>query len=101
MVYTVDKTLKDIGDKAAADHVQRINKAKEELTQALAGQDYDLIREKKEALQKALHELSATIYNQAAGGATGAAGAGTGGQQAGNDGPTVDAEYKVKEDDAQ
>jgi molecular chaperone DnaK len=101
LVYTVDKTLKDIGDKAAADHVQRINKAKEELTQALAGQDYDLIREKKEALQKALHELSATIYNQAAGGATGAAGAGTGGQQAGNDGPTVDAEYKVKEDDAQ
>ena len=102
LVYTVDKTLKDIGDKAAPDHVERINKAKEELAKALAGQDYGLIREKKEALQKALHELSATIYNQASGGAaTGAAGSGTGGQQAGSDGPTVDAEYKVKEDDAQ
>ena len=98
LVYTVDKTLKDIGDKAAADHVERIKKAKEELSQALAGEDYNLIREKKDALQQALHDLSATIYHQAAGGA--AAGSGTGGQQANSHGPTVDAEYEVKEDEA-
>jgi molecular chaperone DnaK len=97
LIYSVDKTLKDLGDKAATDHVERINKAKEELSQALAGEDYDLIREKKEALQKVLHELSATIYHQTSGGA--AAGSGTGGQQAESHGPTVDAEYKVKEDD--
>ena len=64
----------------------------------MAGEDYNLIREKKDALQQALHDLSATIYHQAAGGA--AAGSGTGGQQANSHGPTVDAEYEVKEDEA-
>lgn len=97
LVYTVDKTLKDIGDKAAPDHVERVKKAKEELSSALAGNDYELIRQKKEALEKVLHELSATIYNQAAGAGQGQAQ----GQQArtgGEEGPTVDADYKVKDD---
>ncbi len=99
LVYTVDKTLKDIGDKAAADHVEKVNKAKEELTSALAGEDYDLIREKKENLEKVLHELSATIYQQTAG--AGAAGGETGEAQEQaphGDGPTVDADYEVKDD---
>ncbi len=99
LVYTVDKTLKEIGDKASADHVERIKKAKEELTSALAGQDYDLIRSKKEALEKALHELSATIYHQTAQQAGPGAGPNPG--QAGpgaHEGPTVDAEYEVKDD---
>lgn len=105
LVYTVDKTLKDIGDKAAADHVEKVKKAKEELSSALTGEDYDLIREKKEALQKVLHELSATIYQQASQQASGdgsAAGsgadAGPGGQQNDTGGPTVDADYEVKEE---
>ena len=33
----------------------------------MAGEDFDLIREKKENLEKELHELSATIYHQTAG----------------------------------
>ncbi|NLW56860.1 MAG: molecular chaperone DnaK [Firmicutes bacterium] len=99
LVYTVDKTLKDIGDKAAADHVEKVKKAKEELTSALAGEDYELIRSKKEELEKVLHDLSATIYQQTAQQA--GAGAGPNPDQAGpgaEDGPTVDAEYEVKDD---
>src|SRR5690554_5094985 len=103
LVYTVDKTLKDIGDKAAADHVEKVKKAKEELSSALAGEDYDLIREKKESLQNTLHELSATVYQQTAGTGGPGAGPGTeenkGGQQTGTNGPTVDADYKVKDDE--
>ncbi len=104
LLYSVDKTLKDIGDKAAADHVERVKKAKEELSSALAGEDYNLIRKKKEALQKVLHELSATIYQQTAGTGGSGAGPGTGGNkggpQTGTNGPTVDADYTVKDDDS-
>ncbi|NLM37470.1 MAG: Hsp70 family protein, partial [Firmicutes bacterium] len=98
LVYSVDKTLKDLGDKAPADRVEKIKQAKEELTKALAGEDYDLIREKKEKLEKELHELSATIYHQEAG-----TGAGSGQGQPGStgtaeEGPTVDADYEIKDD---
>lgn len=103
LVYTVDKTLKDIGDKADAGKVDQVNKAKEELVAALAGQDMDAIRAKKEALEKTLHELSATIYNQAAGAQAGAAGPdadnGPKGYGPGAEGPTVDADYKMKDEE--
>ena len=104
MIYTVDKTLKDIGDKADKDKVDQIQKAKEELQQAVSAKDISEIKAKKEALEKILHELSATIYNQGAdqGQTAGATGAGSdqgpaeyGPQQ---EGPTVDADYKVQDD---
>jgi molecular chaperone DnaK len=104
MVYTVDKTLKDIGEKADQSHVEKVKQAKDELVTALSGQDYDAIRAKKEALEKVLHDLSATIYNQAAGAQQAGPGAGTAdngptGYGPGNDGgPTVDADYKVRDD---
>ncbi|MBA2132593.1 molecular chaperone DnaK [Capillibacterium thermochitinicola] len=98
LVYSVDKTLKDFGDKAPADRVEKIKQAKEELTKALAGEDYDLIREKKEKLEKELHELSATIYHQAAGTGTGSAQNQTGSAGTNEEGPTVDADYEIKDD---
>ncbi len=98
LVYSVDKTLKDFGDKAPADRVEKIKQAKEELTKALAGEDYDLIREKKEKLEKELHELSATIYHQAAGTGTGGAQGQTGSTGTTEEGPTVDADYEIKDD---
>ena len=103
LIYTTDKTLKDIGDKADKSHVEKIQKAKEELQKAVTAKDIPEIKTKKEALEKALHELSATIYNQSAGqaGAQGAPGAGQEGPTGygpQNEGPTVDADYKVQDD---
>lgn len=100
MIYTVDKTLKDIGDKADKNQVEKIQKAKEELQQAVTAKNIPEIKAKKEALEKVLHELSATIYNQAAGqGQAGAAGAGPDqGPGPQGEGPTVDADYKVQDD---
>ncbi|HEY8343813.1 MAG TPA: molecular chaperone DnaK [Bacillota bacterium] len=99
LIYTVDKTLKELGDKANKDQVEKIKKAKDELAEAVKVDDINRIREKKEALEKVLHELSATIYNQATAGQqqTGAQNQ----QNAGDEGPTVDADYKVKDDDGQ
>jgi len=100
LVYSVDKTLKDIGDKAPADRVEKIKKAKEELVSALAGEDYELIKQKKENLQRELHELSATIYQQAsqAGAGQSQGYTGTGSQNNHGEGPTVDADYKMNDD---
>jgi molecular chaperone DnaK len=104
LVYTTDKTLKDLGDKADKAQVEKIKQYRDELQQAVTAKDLSKINEKKEILQKALHDLSATIYNQnpdpgaanaAGGGETGPGQAEYGPQ---NDGPTVDADYKVQDD---
>lgn len=103
LIYSADKTLKDIGDKADKSHVEKVQQAKEELQKAIAAKNIPEIRNKKEALEKVLHELSATIYSQASG-QTGAPGGnappdqeptGYGPQ---GEGPTVDADYKVQDD---
>ncbi|MGE5558089.1 MAG: molecular chaperone DnaK [Bacillota bacterium] len=65
MVYSTDKALKDAGEKADAGKVGRIQQVKEELQKAVAERNLNLIREKKDQLQKELHELSATLYQQA------------------------------------
>lgn len=79
LIYSVDKALKDFGEKAEQTKVESINQAKEELRSALAGTDLQTIKDKKDTLEKALHELSATIYSQAAGSGDGAGnGAGAG-----------------------
>ena len=102
MVYSVDKTLKDLGDKADAALVGRINQAKEELAKALTGEDLQEMRNKKDSLEKVLHELSTAVYQratQAQAGAppqdTGPTGYGPGGEG----GKTVDADYDVVDDD--
>jgi molecular chaperone DnaK len=106
MIYTTDKTLKDLGDKADKAQVEKIQQYRDELQQAITAKDLAKINEKKETLQKALHELSATIYNQAAeagagaGANAGGAGADQGQAEYGpqSEGPTVDADYKVQDD---
>ena len=102
MIYAVDKALKDLGDKADAALVGRINQAKEDLAKALAGEDLQEMRSKKDSLEKALHELSTAAYQRAtqaqAGAApqdTGPTGYGPGGEG----GKTVDADYNVVDDD--
>jgi molecular chaperone DnaK len=105
LIYTVDKTLKDIGDKADASQVEKVTAAKDELQKEVTAKNIEGIKAKKEDLEKVLHELSATIYNQAAGNQSqetppsGPDDGPTGyGPQDGNEGPTVDADYEVKDE---
>jgi molecular chaperone DnaK len=102
LIYTTDKTVKDLGDKADKDKVEKIKGYRDELQQAVTAKDLGKIAEKKEVLQKALHELSATLYNQTAEAGPNAAGTGADQGQAEygpqQEGPTVDADYKVQDD---
>ncbi|HOJ77815.1 MAG TPA: molecular chaperone DnaK [Bacillota bacterium] len=99
LIYSTEKALKEIGDKADQAQVEKIKNLKDELQQAVTAKDINKIKERKENLEKVLHELSATIYNQA-GQAQAGAGPDNGptgyGPQA--EGPTVDADYKVQDD---
>ncbi|SFH12846.1 molecular chaperone DnaK [Desulfotomaculum arcticum] len=98
MIYQAEKTIKDLGDKADQAKVDEVNKAAEELKEALKGEDNERIKNAMEALTKPLYELSAALYQQQAE-ADKAQGQGEGGASAeqGKD-DVVDAEYEVDED---
>jgi molecular chaperone DnaK len=105
MVYSAEKTVKDLGEKADPSTIGKVNAAKDELTGASASGNAEEMRAKKDALEKAIHELSAAVYQHAAqaGQAGQAAPDGADGAEshegAGGGGPTVDADYHVVEDE--
>ncbi|WP_436895858.1 molecular chaperone DnaK [Mammaliicoccus sciuri] len=95
MVFTVEKTLTDLGDNVDESEKAKAEEAKEELKKALEGTDIEDIRTKKDALQEIVQQLSVKMYEQAA-----QAQQGDEGQSTSNDDDVVDAEYtEVNEDD--
>ena len=66
MVYQAEKAIKDFGEKVDAALIDKLKAGKEELSQALAGDDIDLIKKKTEELTTAIYEVTAKAYEQAA-----------------------------------
>lgn len=66
LLYTVEKTLKDLGDKVSKDQKDRLNKASTDLRSALAGKDMAAIKPRMEDLSKILQEVGVAVYQQAA-----------------------------------
>ena len=105
LAFQVEKTLKDAGDKIAAEKKAPVEAALNELKEALKGSDVAAIKAKEEALMKAMEPIAQEMYAQqgAAGAQPGpdaAAGAGTpppqdGGAKGAND-DVVDADYTMK-----
>jgi molecular chaperone DnaK len=103
LIYTVDKTIKDLGDKVDASEIQKAEDAKEALKKALEGSDVEEIKAKTEELSGIVQQLSVKLYEQMAaqqGGAEGAeAGAGAGSAEGGSKKDNVvDADYEVVDD---
>ncbi|MCT8139668.1 molecular chaperone DnaK [Anaerobacillus sp. CMMVII] len=100
LVFTTEKTLKDLEGKVDEAEVAKANEAKEKVKTALTGTDIEAIKTAKDELQELVQALSVKLYEQAAQ----AAQAAQGGEdaQAGEtkaDDNVVDAEYEeVKED---
>ncbi|MHA1126021.1 MAG: molecular chaperone DnaK [Candidatus Heimdallarchaeota archaeon] len=67
LVYTVDKTLKEFGDKVSDEDAKPIREKQEALKDALTTDDYDDIKAKKDELMELLQQLSSKIYQQAGG----------------------------------
>jgi molecular chaperone DnaK len=66
LVYTADKTKKDLADKITQDQISKIDAAISALKDALASNDMTQVKAKSEELQKILQEIGTVIYQQAA-----------------------------------
>ncbi|MGJ9381684.1 molecular chaperone DnaK [Salipaludibacillus neizhouensis] len=101
LVFTTEKTLKDLGeDNVDAADKEKAEAAKEKVKTALEGEDIEAITTAKDELQEIVQELSTKMYEQAAQQAQAAQEAEGGGESGGNDEDVVDADYEeVKDDD--
>lgn len=66
LIYTANKTKKDLGDKISKDQVDRIDSKVKELEEALSGKDVEKMKSKSEELAKVLQEVGASVYQKAA-----------------------------------
>jgi len=99
LVYSTEKLIKDLGDKADASEVEKANEAKEKVKTALESDNLEEINAATEALTEIVQQLSAKLYEQAAGAGDGAAegqGAQDGNFKKDN---VVDADYEVVDED--
>lgn len=95
-VYSVEKTLSELGDKVTDEQKQRIEAAKGELKTAIEAEgdmDVEDVKAKMKALDEAMHEVSQTIYQQQQQEAP----SGTSGDEAQEDEDVVDAEFTEEE----
>ncbi|SDQ48573.1 molecular chaperone DnaK [Virgibacillus subterraneus] len=64
LIFTTDKTIKDLGEKVSDEEKQNAEDAKEELQKAIDADDIEQIKEKKETLQEQVQQLSVKLYEQ-------------------------------------
>ncbi len=99
LVFTTEKTLKDLEGKVDAAEVTKANEAKDALKQAIEKNDINEIRAKKDALQQIVQDLTVKLYEQAQQQAGAQQGAQDAGSTAGKDDNVVDAEFEEVKDD--
>ncbi|MDR1245204.1 MAG: molecular chaperone DnaK [Endomicrobium sp.] len=93
LVYSVEKSLKEHGDKVSSDERLAIEQALTAAKDALKGSDIAVIKSTKEALTTASHKLAEAVYKSSqAQNAQGAAGQG---QPQGNSQPVAEGEKVV------
>ncbi|OCT17179.1 molecular chaperone DnaK [Paenibacillus pectinilyticus] len=94
LVYSVDKTIKDLGDKVDQGEIDKANAAKEKVTAALAGNDLETIKKATEELTEVIQQLSVKLYEQASADQGPDANGGAGEAPKGREN-VVDADYEV------
>jgi molecular chaperone DnaK len=104
MVHSVEKSLKDLGEKVSAEERATAESALSDLKAVLKGEDKDAIEKKTEALAAAAAGIAQKAYAEAGGQAQAAGGAGAqpeggaeGGAPGGKD-DVVDAEFEEVKD---
>ncbi|TMW73869.1 molecular chaperone DnaK [Alteribacter natronophilus] len=103
LVFTTDKTIKELGESVEQEDKDKAEAAKEKVQEALKGEDLEAIRTAKDELQEVVQQLSTKMYEQAAQAAQAqqeAEGGEAGQEQQSEDDNVVDAEYEeVNNDD--
>ena len=99
LIFTVDKTLKDLEGKVDAEDVKKAETARDELKAAVEANDLEAMKAKRDALNEVVQNLSVKLYEQAAAARQAAQGA-AGAEQASSqpqDG-VVDADFEEVQD---
>lgn len=95
LVFTTEKTLKDLEGKVDEAEAAKANEAKDALKAAIEKNDLEEIKVKKDALQEIVQALSMKLYEEAAKQAQAAQGA----EGKSSDDDVVDAEFEEVKDD--
>ncbi|MGY3724406.1 molecular chaperone DnaK [Granulicatella balaenopterae] len=66
LIFTVDKTLKELDGKVDADEVKKAEDARDELKAAQEANDLEQMKVKRDALNEIVQNLSVKLYEQAA-----------------------------------
>ncbi len=66
MIYTAEKTLKELDDKFTTEQKDSVQNAIEDLRKTLAEKELEEIKAKMEVLSKVIQEVGASVYQQAA-----------------------------------
>jgi molecular chaperone DnaK len=99
-VHTVEKALKDVGDKVSDDEKKSATESIEAVKTAMSGDDREEIERKTQALEQASTSILQKMYEQAAGSAPADDGGGSGGSAESKKDDVLDAEFEeVKESD--
>ena len=99
LIFTVDKTLKELEGKVDAEDVKKAETARDELKAAVEVNDLEAMKAKRDALNEVVQNLSVKLYEQAAAASQAAQGA-AGAEQASSqpqDG-VVDADFEEVQD---
>jgi molecular chaperone DnaK len=99
LLFTADKTVKELGDKVEAEDKQKVEEAKEKVKQALEKDDTEAIKKATEDLEQAVQQLSVKLYQQQAAQAQAEADPNAAGGQSADKDNVVDAEYEVVDDE--
>uniref|UniRef100_A0A7V4DH46 Chaperone protein DnaK n=1 Tax=Candidatus Caldatribacterium californiense TaxID=1454726 RepID=A0A7V4DH46_9BACT len=99
LIYTVEKTLRESGDRLSGSTRSRVESALNALKESLKGTDVADIRRKMDDLQSASHVMAQELYQKAAQGGS-SSGYSSGGSATGNTRDNVvDADYRVVDDE--
>jgi len=106
LIYTVEKTLKESGDKISEDEKNKINEDIKDLKAALEEDDVEKIKSNIEKLTTSSHKLAEEIYKKASAetqqqetAKKGAEGAQTETEEKKDEEKVVDADYEVEKDE--
>ena len=96
LIFTVDKTLKELDGKVDASDVQKAETARDELKAAVEANDLDAMKAKRDALNEVVQNLTVKLYEQAAAAqqAAGASQEGPTEQASSNNDGVVDADFE-------
>jgi len=95
LVFTTEKTLKEVEGKVDQAEIDKANEAKEKLKKALESGKAEEIKSAKDELSQVIQQISVKLYEQAAQAAQAAQGAAGGADEQPKKDNVVDADYEV------